>query len=485
MRLAPSVAVCGILAAVTVGCDGTTGGIVLVDDGERTPYVVNGQVHQGHPSAGKLTTGSSLCTATLIGKKTVLTAAHCVSPGSTHTFTTDDGKKYTGSAYRHEKYNDYQINDDVAVVILSSEPAVAPAAINITAPTVGLEISIVGFGKTSEYNEDAGTKRIATNKISQVTSTRITIPGSSSLGNLCNGDSGGPSYATVGGVEVQVGVHSTKSGACGSGGNDMRVDVYADWISQKAGGDVVKPGSVAPPPVNPPDPPPPSPDAQAPTVTITYPANGARVQPSFTLTATATDNVGLAKLELLADGVAIASNSGSTTSFPVALKPGQHTLQLQALDAAGNKGQATVTFTVEGSAPPQPQPQPQPQPPPPQPMPTPPATKGAFGATCAGSADCESGLCAEDAGLKYCTQACSAQNACPSGASCFPAANSAMQVCGPPARGNGLGGEQQLVGSCSVARAGELAPAALVVLLGLAFALFRRRRLSARLLQAR
>jgi uncharacterized protein YkwD len=34
-------------------------------------------------------------------------------------------------------------------------------------------------------------------------------------------------------------VHSTKSGPCGAGGTDMRVDAYRDWISDAAGGDVV------------------------------------------------------------------------------------------------------------------------------------------------------------------------------------------------------------------------------------------------------
>jgi secreted trypsin-like serine protease len=486
-----------LVAVVAIGgCDPS--GITLLGDepdGERTPYVVNGQPHSGHPSAGKLTTGGSLCTATLIGKKTVLTAAHCVSPGATHTFTTDDGVKHlSAKVVRHPSYNSYQITNDVAVIILQTEPAVAPMPINLTPPSSGLEVTIVGFGKTSEYSNDAGVKRMAKNKISSVGSTQFSIAGSSTLGNLCNGDSGGPSYAIVNGVEVDLGVHSTKSGACGSGSTDMRVDAYADWITQTAGGDVVKPGAAptpTPPDTTPPDttPPAPGPDTTAPTVTVTAPGNGAQVASSLTVTATASDNVGVVKVELKVDGATVASSSGASVSFPIALKAGAHTLLLIASDAAGNQGQASVAVTVADGSAPAPAPTP-PAPTPPAPMPTPPETTppettppaapapGLFGATCASSKDCQSGLCANDAALgqSYCTQACSASQACPSGAGCFPTANSTLSVCGPPVGGNGpgLSGEEQLVGSCSLVSAPGFAPAPILFLL--AILLLGRRR---------
>lgn len=479
-----------LLAAVVAigGCDPS--GITLLGDepdGERTPYVVNGQPHSGHPSAGKLTTGGSLCTATLIGKKTVLTAAHCVSPGASHTFTTDDGVKHlSAKVVRHPSYNSYQITNDVAVIILQTEPAIAPMPINITPPSSGLEVTIVGFGKTSEYSEDAGVKRMAKNKISSVKTTQFTIAGSSTLGNLCNGDSGGPSYAIVNGVEVDIGVHSTKSGACGSGSTDMRVDAYADWITQTAAGDVVKPGAApTPPDTTPPDttPPAPGPDTTAPTVTVTAPGNGAQVAGELTVTATASDNVGVVKVELKVDGGTVASSSGPSVSFPIALKAGAHTLLLVAADAAGNKGQASVAVTVvDGSTP---APAPTPTPPAPAPTPTPPTTPpapapapGLFGAACQSSTDCQSGLCANDAALgqSYCTQTCSASQACPSGSSCFATANSTLNVCGPPVGGNGpgLGGEEQLVGSCSMVSAPGFAPAPILFLLAILF--LRRRR---------
>ncbi len=481
MDRAPTFKAAALAAAVAlIGC-GPSGIMLLGEEseGERTPYVVNGQPHSGHPSAGKLTTSGSLCTATLIGKKTVLTAAHCVSPGASHTFTTDDGVKHlSAKVVRHPSYNSYQITNDVAVIILQTEPAVAPMPINITAPSSGLEVTIVGFGKTSEYSEDAGVKRMAKNKIASVNSTQFSIAGSSTLGNLCNGDSGGPSYAIVNGVEVDIGVHSTKSGACGSGSTDMRVDAYADWITQTASGDVVKPGAAPTPPgPTPPDttPPAPGPDTAAPTVAVSAPGNGAQVPASVTVTATASDNVGVVKVELLVDSALVASSSGPTVSFPIALKAGAHTLTLVAADAAGNKGQASVTVTVvDGSAPAPTPPAPTPTPPdtaptPPSPMPTPPDTTpapspGLFGAACQTSKDCQTGLCANDAGQSYCTQACSASQACPSGSTCFPAANSSLSVCGPPAGGGPGLSEEQLVGSCSVGSARDFAPAPLLFL---------------------
>ena len=54
----------------------------------------------------------------------------------------------------------------------------------------------------------------------------------------------------VDGEERIAGIHSTKSGVCGSGGNDMRVDAYLQWLSNAASGDLLLPGG------NPSSPPP-------------------------------------------------------------------------------------------------------------------------------------------------------------------------------------------------------------------------------------
>ena len=221
------------------------------DDGiNLDPFITDGQSDPGHPSVGQL----SGCTGTLIGKRTVLTAGHCV--GYSGYFKVGGQTYYSAKIHRHPSYGGGNYND-VAVMILKQDvQGVTPTPIATQVPTVGQAITLVGFGKTSENGGGYGTKRLTTNTISKVGSSTFSFYGSK---NICNGDSGGPTFVTYGNEEVTIGVHSTKSGWCGNGGTDMRVDRYVTWIQQVAGSDVVLQGSGTPPTPPPPTPPPPTP----------------------------------------------------------------------------------------------------------------------------------------------------------------------------------------------------------------------------------
>ena len=214
--------------------------------------IVQGVDDSGHPSAGMLQAGFSACSATLIGRKTVLTARHCVS-GWTVSFKVG-GQSYT--AARIVSHPGFGLSSDLALAILGKEVSgVQPAPLNVDAVKVGQDITLVGFGKTGELSGSFGTKRMGHNRISSVTGTSFSYSGAS---NVCNGDSGGPTYVVVGGEERIAGVHSTKSGFCGMGGTDIRVDAFKSWILQNAGGDVSAPSDAQPNP----DPPLPQPQPQ-------------------------------------------------------------------------------------------------------------------------------------------------------------------------------------------------------------------------------
>ena len=84
------------------------------------------------------------------------------------------------------------------------------------------------------------------------------------------------------------------------------------------------------------------PDATAPTVTVAPPANG-------TLLVQATDDVGVGKVELYANGVLAGVDYSAPYGFSLStLPPGHVSLQVKAYDAAGNVGQAQTTITVAG-----------------------------------------------------------------------------------------------------------------------------------------
>ncbi len=84
-------------------------------------------------------------------------------------------------------------------------------------------------------------------------------------------------------------------------------------------------------------------DATAPTVSISSPAAGATVSGTATITASASDNVGVTKTELWVDGALKSTDGASPWSFAwdtTAAGNGSHTLLVKAYDAAGNSGQS-------------------------------------------------------------------------------------------------------------------------------------------------
>src|SRR5262245_62165154 len=97
---------------------------------------------------------------------------------------------------------------------------------------------------------------------------------------------------------------------------------------------------------------PPPPDPTPPKVTLTSPAPGALVPGNFTVTATASDNVAVTRVELLVDGTPLKADLTAPYSFPVSLFDGSHQLQVKAYDAANNSASsAVVTVVVDATGP--------------------------------------------------------------------------------------------------------------------------------------
>jgi hypothetical protein len=93
-------------------------------------------------------------------------------------------------------------------------------------------------------------------------------------------------------------------------------------------------------------------DMIAPTAQVTAPANGASVTGTVTVTATATDNVGVTSVQIYIDGVLKVSGTTSPFSYSwntATVTNGSHTICAKAYDAAGNVGTSTITVTVTGA----------------------------------------------------------------------------------------------------------------------------------------
>src|SRR5258708_7720680 len=82
-------------------------------------------------------------------------------------------------------------------------------------------------------------------------------------------------------------------------------------------------------------------DTQPPVTSITSPANNASVSSTITVTASASDNVGVTKVEFYLDSVLFATDVSSPYSWPwntASSTNTSHTLMTKAYDAAGNVG---------------------------------------------------------------------------------------------------------------------------------------------------
>ncbi|MEX0616986.1 MAG: Ig-like domain-containing protein [Candidatus Woykebacteria bacterium] len=91
--------------------------------------------------------------------------------------------------------------------------------------------------------------------------------------------------------------------------------------------------------------PPPSGDSAKPTVSITSPASGATVSKTVIVSAAASDNVGVAKVEFFIDGKPVGSDTTSSYTYSwdtTKYTNAKHTLQAKAYDAATNQGVSSI-----------------------------------------------------------------------------------------------------------------------------------------------
>jgi thermitase len=92
-------------------------------------------------------------------------------------------------------------------------------------------------------------------------------------------------------------------------------------------------------------------DTTPPTVTLNSPTSGSTVSATISVSVSATDNVGVAKVEWYLDGALAGTSTTATANFSwnTTTSPnGSHILQAKAYDAAGNVGStANVSVTVQ------------------------------------------------------------------------------------------------------------------------------------------
>ena len=210
----------------------------------------------GHPFVGsmvfKLADGRlfQLCSGTLIDDDVFLTASHCTDglddliaafPGSDVVVTFDPtigpgGTFYTGTRYTNPEYNRFQgaggrsDPGDIAVIVLDRAPGITPARL----PRAGLldelkdrnllkstRFTAVGYGTVREAKTrgfQGILDNLDRNRVEQgflaLTKAWLTLPMTQATGNggTCYGDSGGPHFIHLDGVETNIVASLTVTG---------------------------------------------------------------------------------------------------------------------------------------------------------------------------------------------------------------------------------------------------------------------------------
>jgi hypothetical protein len=235
-------------------------------DGEK---ITNGVLDYLHPSVGLFTLPDGECSATLIGCRTMLTAAHCVcgdnlggvecaarpdlvSPAGKSLFFQHAGSFALSGIAVSPAYNRYTGASDLAILHLA-EPVtgIAPSPLNRTdRPLLGMMGEIVGFGSTRTNSLDDGIKRRGFVKTAPCDPAApgfvcwnfrkpVEAPGTNS--DTCYGDSGGPLFLSIGGQTVLAGVTSSGTNPeCAPADNSFDADVLTDlaWIDEEGGADL-------------------------------------------------------------------------------------------------------------------------------------------------------------------------------------------------------------------------------------------------------
>jgi secreted trypsin-like serine protease len=203
--------------------------------------IVGGATFTRLPAVGALLyDGQFYCSGTLIGKREVVTAAHCVRGFDASRIAFAIGPSVNKPEYvfraaraaAHPSFSPSRLVDDIGIVVLADDAPVDPMPVlaDMDDSFVGEHLLFVGYGVDDGVTHSgAGTKRAVSIEIADVFpwAFRYNQPGR----NTCNGDSGGPAfYRTRRGNYLLAGVTSYGDASCTLYGVDTRADQYLDFL---------------------------------------------------------------------------------------------------------------------------------------------------------------------------------------------------------------------------------------------------------------
>lgn len=220
------------LVGLTLACDPP-------NRGSSQSAIVNGQPSSSSAVVALVYVGLPTCSGTLVARRLILTAAHCIGSFDGAYFG-DDSLEGSGelvpvvSQWTHPLYEPDGYENDVGFALLEADaPAeIQPLAISrspLPSDFVGSTVRVVGYGQTTADDLGASARREGPADVSEVKTKEFDLQPAPA--NPCFGDSGGPALADLGRGEEIVGVTSSGDTQCTTFGRQMRVDAYQDFIA--------------------------------------------------------------------------------------------------------------------------------------------------------------------------------------------------------------------------------------------------------------
>ncbi|SHF35178.1 S1 family peptidase [Streptoalloteichus hindustanus] len=218
---------------------------------DNTPYIVGGGVvSQKKPWIAALhRDGGFTCTSTIIAKRWVLTAAHCVAAAGKYTVRVGSLDRTTGGTtakvskvVKHPKYN--WPTADIALLQLDHDVNTTFAKLAGKSDlSDGKAVTVYGWGSEKADWSGPLPKKL---KYANGTITKVSCTDSNANprvictktnGSIAGGDSGGPAVVrNSSGQELQAGVCAIGHRPAGSGwAGYTSVVAFRDWIRSTAG----------------------------------------------------------------------------------------------------------------------------------------------------------------------------------------------------------------------------------------------------------